>query len=210
MEKIAIYYRVSTDKQDLASQTHAVEQWLKQHPKPPKEVHIFKDEAMSGKNSARPSFLEMLSKAHRHEIDTIVVYRLDRFSRDANTAIRSILELDQHGVAFVSVSQPMLNLGHDVPFRRTILAAFAEIAELERETIVDRVKAGLAAAKKRGTRLGAPVKADSDAHSQAALLRAQGLTIAQISERLELSVGTVHKLLKKTSKDRAEASVPVE
>ena len=82
-------------------------------------------------------------------LDTIVVYRLDRFSRHASSAIKLILSLDEVGVAFISVSSLLL-IWDEVPFRRTMLAAFAEIAEIERDTIISRVKAGLDAARKGG------------------------------------------------------------
>ena len=128
--------------------------------------------------------------------DTIVTYRLDRFSRHAATAIRLILDLDEAGVAFVSVTQPVLNLGHGMPFRKTILAAFAEIAEIERETIVARVRAGIEAAKKRGVRLGAPLKVDPVKQQAARQLHAEGKSYKTIAIALEISVVTVHKLLK--------------
>ena len=59
MKRVAIYYRVSTDKQDLASQRDAVETWLRglpdsKRPKP-EDVLVFKDEGISGKTAARPS-----------------------------------------------------------------------------------------------------------------------------------------------------------
>jgi DNA invertase Pin-like site-specific DNA recombinase len=93
------------------------------------------------------------------------------------------------------VTQPVLNLGHENPFRRTMLAAFAEIAEIERETIVARVRAGLDAAKKRGVRLGAPQKTNDDTRKEAEELRSQGLSYKAIANRLGLSVGTIHKLI---------------
>ena len=79
-------------------------------------------------------------------------------SRNATEAIQTLLSLDQLGIRFISVTQPVLNLGPENPFRRTMLAAFSEIAEIERETIVGRVRAGLDAAKRRGVKLGRPKK----------------------------------------------------
>ena len=196
MERVAIYYRVSTDKQELASQKHAVEKFLAEHPKKPKKTYVIEDEGFSGKDHSRPGFRELMRRAMAREIDTIVVYRLDRFSRDANVAIRTLLELDQYGVAFISVTQPVLNLGHDMPFRRTLLAAFAEIAELERETIVARVRSGLEAARKKGKRLGAPVKLSADKQMQARILQGQGYSMNSIAKEIGLSVGSVHRLLK--------------
>jgi DNA invertase Pin-like site-specific DNA recombinase len=125
-----------------------------------------------------------------------MVYKLDRFSRDATTAINLLLNLDQAGVAFISVTQPVLNLGHENPFRRTMLAAFAEIAEIERETIVARVKAGLDAARRRGVKLGAPAKISDEKQLRALELKAQGQSYKAIANTLGLSVGSVHKMIK--------------
>lgn len=199
MERIAVYYRVSTDKQDLDSQKVAIERWIADLPKKPKSVHVIQDEGISGKHENRPGYRELLGLAVQRKIDTIVVYRLDRLSRNATVAIKTLLELDEYGVGFISVTQPVLNLGHSNPFRRTMLAAFAEIAEIERETIVARVRSGLEAAKKRGVVLGAPVKVTEDVVSRARELRAAGRSYKEIAEELEVSVGSIHKALKSES-----------
>ncbi|MDB2447249.1 recombinase family protein, partial [bacterium] len=164
--------------------------------KKPKKTLIFKDEGISGKTTNRPGLQAMLNAAYTGKIDTIVVYRLDRLSRNATTAIKMILNLDEAGVAFISVSQAVLNLGHENPFRRTMLAAFAEIAEIERETIVARVKAGLEAAKKRGVKLGAPKKYDQEKLMKAHSLRKEGMSFRKISKEIGVSLGTVSKMLK--------------
>jgi DNA invertase Pin-like site-specific DNA recombinase len=199
MERIAIYYRVSTDKQDLDSQKVAVERWLNELPQKPKNVYVIKDEGISGKHENRPGYRELISLAMKRKIDTIVVYRLDRLSRNATVAIRTLLELDENGVGFISVTQPVLNLGHANPFRRTMLAAFAEIAEIERDTIVARVRSGLEAAKKRGVVFGAPVKVTEEVMAKAKALRESGFSYKDISEELGVSVGSIHKALKGTS-----------
>lgn len=200
MKNIAIYYRVSTDRQDIASQENAVQAWLEglSPEKRPQNVLTFVDEGISGKTTKRPEFTKLLDAAYSGKIDTIVVYRLDRFSRHASTAIRLLLNLDEAGVGFISVTQPVLNLGHENPFRRTMLAAFAEIAELERETIVARVVAGLNAARKRGVALGPPRKIDCNIRTSALSLRKQGKTIREIAHDLNLSIGSVSKLLKQS------------
>lgn len=200
MKNIAIYYRVSTDKQDLASQQGAVERWLEDlaDSKKPKKVLVYQDQGISGKTTNRPGLQAMLKAAYSGKIDTIVVYRLDRLSRNATTAIKMILNLDEAGVAFISVTQAVLNLGHENPFRRTMLAAFAEIAEIERETIVARVKAGLEAAKKRGVKLGAPKKYDEEKLKLAHKLKAEGNSFRKISKELGVSLGTVSKMLKES------------
>ncbi|MEZ4743344.1 MAG: recombinase family protein [Bdellovibrionota bacterium] len=203
MKNIAIYYRVSTDRQDLSSQQSAVERWLEDlsEEKKPKKITVYKDEGISGKTTKRPGFQDMLTAAYSGKIDTIIVYKLDRFSRNATTAIKLLLNLDEAGVAFISVTQAVLNLGHENPFRRTMLAAFAEIAEIERETIVARVKAGLDAAKRKGVKLGAPKKLSEEKRLQATTLKNQGLSIRKIAAEMGLSVGSVSTLLKMNELD---------
>lgn len=201
MERIAIYYRVSTDKQDLESQKVAIDKWLAELVKPPKHIYTIRDEGISGKHENRPGYKELLQLALSKKIDTIVVYRLDRLSRNATVAIKTLLELDEYGVGFISVTQRVLNLGHANPFRRTMLAAFAEIAEIERETIVARVRSGLEAAKRRGVTLGAPVKLTEDVKEKAKQLRADGLSYKDIATELGLSVGTIHSALKAATAD---------
>ena len=198
MKNIGIYFRVSTDKQDLASQRSAVDNWLEglAENKKPKSIVEFQDEGISGRTTNRPGLKKMLDHAYKGKIDTIVVYRLDRFSRHATNAIRLILSLDDAGVAFISVTQPVLNLGHENPFRRTMLAAFAEIAEIERDTIVSRVVAGLDAARKKGVTLGAPKKLSQEKKDEALALKDKGLTLREISKEIGLSLGSVSKLLR--------------
>ena len=196
MDRIAIYYRVSTDRQDLDSQKVAVERWLEELPQKPKTIYVIKDEGVSGKHENRPGYRELITLAMKRKIDTIVVYRLDRLSRNATVAIKTLLELDENGVGFISITQPVLNLGHANPFRRTMLAAFAEIAEIERDTIVARVRSGLDAAKRRGVVFGAPVKVTDDVVQRAKLLRESGSSYKSIAIELNMSTGSVHKALK--------------
>ena len=133
MQRAAIYYRVSTDKQDLDSQKQAVESFINalEASKKPTKVSEYVDEGISGAKTNRPAYQQLLDDCYKKKIDTIIVYKLDRFSRNATDAIRTLLDFDECNVAFVSVTQPVLNLGHDNPFRRTMLAAFAEITEIE-------------------------------------------------------------------------------
>jgi DNA invertase Pin-like site-specific DNA recombinase len=197
MERVAIYYRVSTDKQDFESQRETITRWLDALPenKKPKDIKVFMDEGISGKTTQRPGYQEMLRHAFEKRIDTIIVYKLDRLSRNATHAIKILLDLDEVGVAFISVTQPVLNLGHENPFRRTMLAAFAEIAEIERETTVARVKSGLEAARRRGVKLGPPTKVTKEKQQEARRLKGEGLSYGKIAKMMELSVGAVHKMV---------------
>ena len=69
-----------------------------------------------------------------------------------------------------------------------------QIAEIERQTIVTRVKAGLEAAKKRGVKLGAPQKITDAQREQVLTLRQGGMSFRKIAKETGLSYGAVHKL----------------
>ena len=100
MDRVAIYYRVSTEKQDLDSQRQAVEKWIQDLPeeKRPKSTKVYKDEGISGKTVNRPDFQRMLQDAYEKKFDTIIVYKLDRFSRNATTATISVKEVQIEGI----------------------------------------------------------------------------------------------------------------
>lgn len=195
--RVALYLRVSTDLQETFSQMEALEAWLKALPpeKRPTSKRIFQDRGWSGYRDDRPGILTILDLAKAKEIDTLITFSLDRISRSATMALRYILELDSLGVAFIATSQPILNLGHENPFRRTMLAAFAEIAEVERQMIVTRIKAGMAAAKKRGSQIGNP-GIPKETRYKIIRLWEEGLGTMAISRKAKVSRYTVWRVLR--------------
>lgn len=152
MKPFGVYTRISTDRQDFESQRHAIQAWLGARPA------LFFQDIESGKKDSRPGYQALMAAARAGEISDVVVFRLDRFHRDARLGFQALLDLDTLGVGFIPVDQPSLNMASDFPFRRVILAVFAEIAQIEREQIVSRVNAGIAAAKARGVHCGRPQK----------------------------------------------------
>lgn len=186
----AVYYRVSTEEQTIDMQKVAIDGWIRET-EHVGEVKEYADVGISGYSSKRLGFKRMLADAERGKVKTVVVYKLDRLTRDALTAIRTILRFDEIGVRFISVTQPMFSNG--TPFRHAIIAIFAELAQMEREMIVERVKAGLVAAKKRGVKFGAPVKVTEKVISEIVKLRKKGLSFKEIAENVGFSVGSVHK-----------------
>lgn len=195
MKKIAVYYRVSTDKQDLASQKYAVETWLGGLKTKPESVKVIEDQGFSGGTTKRPGYQQVLQLAADGEIDTIVCFKLDRFSRSASSAIRTILDLAEKGVGFVSVTQQALNLSTDNPFRNTMLAAFADIGQIERETISERTKAGLAVARAKGKLLGRPKVGTEAQLLQVQKLRESGSSFRDIAAQVGLSKTKVFTML---------------
>ena len=139
------YYRVSTQRQGrsglgLDAQRAAVEAYLEAHGG--NELKSF-TEIESGKLNNRPQ-LDAALRRCRQTRATLLVAKLDRLSRNA----AFLLSLRDAGVRFVAADLPDMN--------ETVVGVLAVIAQHERQAISDRTKAALAAAKRRGVRLGNP------------------------------------------------------
>lgn len=170
-----------------------VKEWLALHPGI-KSVVEFREKA-SGRKDDRAEFKRMMHEASVKSFDTLVVYKLDRLSRSAITAIRTILTLDELGIGFVSVTQSALNLAHTTPFRRTILMAFSEMAQLEAEMTRARIRDGVRIAQENGVKFGRRIKVTETKRIEINLLRNKGHSIKRIAELTGLSVGSVHRSL---------------
>jgi DNA invertase Pin-like site-specific DNA recombinase len=196
--RVGVYLRVSTDLQDVSSQNHAIAQWLSA--RSPESVRTFQDTGASGATDDRPGLLDLLAAIERDEIDTVVTFRLDRISRRAVTAMRLLLDWLQRGVAFYAVDQPILHLGSDNPLRLTVASMLSEIAEIERQTIVSRVRAGLAAAKARGVKLGSDYKLSAPEREQVRVLVSQGHSYRLLAAQFNVAPATIWRVCKEKVK----------
>ena len=190
---IAIYMRVSTDKQDTSSQKHEIDQFLIKHNM--SNVSWYVDEGISGKTTKRPAYQKMCADIRDGKVESVVMYRLDRLGRDAITTMRLLFDWMQQDISFYSVTQPILQLGKDNPFRITIISIFSELSQIERETIVTRIKSGLEAAKARGVKLGARDK-HSNMIPTIKAMRATGKSVKEIVRETRIPQSTIYFLLR--------------
>src|SRR3954454_15338293 len=102
-----------------------------------------------------------------------------------------VLELDKVNVRFLSITQKNIDSDQKDPMGRFILQLFAALAELERGIIVERVKAGVAAAQARGKHCGRPRKVFH--RDQATELREKGLSWRAIARQLGVPQATVRR-----------------
>lgn len=116
---------------------------------------IFEDRA-SGKREERPG-LDACLKSLR-DSDTLVVWKLDRLGRDLAHLVATVRSLEERGVGFRVLTGQGAEIDTSTPSGRLIFGIFASLAEFERDLIRERVNAGLAAARARGRRGGAPYK----------------------------------------------------
>lgn len=130
----AVYARQSIDKKDSLSIESQVELCRKQATG---EARVYEDRGYSGKNTNRPAFEKLINDVCNGGIDKILVYRLDRFSRSIADFGRVWELLEKHGVQFESVTE---KFDTSTPMGRAMLNIIMTFAQLERETIADRVK----------------------------------------------------------------------
>lgn len=115
--------------------------------------HLYEDTA-SGKRDDRPGLAACL-KALR-EGDTLVVWKLDRLGRDLRHLVNTVHDLTNRGVGLKVLAGHGASLDTTTPSGKLVFGIFAALAEFERELIVERTKAGLAAARARGRSGGRP------------------------------------------------------
>ena len=95
-----------------------------------------KDEGFSGKNMNRPSFQELMDDVRSNALDVVMVYKLDRISRNVQEFSAMYDIFQQHNVSFVSVKE---SFDTTTPMGRTVMYILAAFAQLERENTSERV-----------------------------------------------------------------------
>jgi DNA invertase Pin-like site-specific DNA recombinase len=135
------YARVSTDDQTPALQLAAL--------KNAGCKAIFKDAGLSGATTKRPALLCCLKKLDHG--DTLIVWKLDRLGRSLRDLIAMLDGLKQRGVKFRSLTEA---IDTDTPTGRAMWQMIGVLAELERNLIAERTRAGVKDAKRRGVKFG--------------------------------------------------------
>lgn len=148
----------------------------------------------SGTKAAHPGFVALMDAASRHEFDLVLVWALDRFSREGiGRTCDHLRRLAGWKVAFRSYSESFLDTSG--PFAELVTALFAFFAAFEHNRIVERTVAGQQRAKAAGKQIGGFNKLVFH-RDQVPLLRAQGMSLRAIATRLNVSKSTIVNVLK--------------
>ena len=148
--RAALYARVSTSDQTAENQLLEVRAYVAARGW---TVIEYVDEAVSGAREARPALDRLVKDARRRKVDVVVCWRLDRLGRNLRHLVTLLDELQELGVAFVSLAE---GIDATTPAGKLQMHILGAIAEFERARIAERVRAGLARARANGTRLGRP------------------------------------------------------
>lgn len=152
--RIAIYSRKSkfTGKgESIDNQIQLCREYADKYIDGYKEFYVYEDEGFSGGNVRRPEFQKMMDDIKNKKIDALMCYRLDRISRNISDFSDTIKLLEQYKVQFISIKE---QFDTSTPMGRAMLYISSVFAQLERETIAERIKDNMYELAKTGRWLG--------------------------------------------------------
>lgn len=180
------YARVSTHEQSLDLQLDALSELG--------AVRVFQEKA-NGAKSDRPQLAAAIE--YLREGDVLVVYRLDRLGRSLADLVRIVSTLEARGVGFRSIHE---SIDTTSSTGRLVFHIFASLAEFERDLIVDRTKAGLAAARERGAKPGRKPSLSPDQVEVVGRLYREGMHVTGIAKMFTVSRPTIYRVLEAASR----------
>jgi len=186
----AIYLRVSTECQRTDSQEQELKRYCRQRGW--KNSVVYSDK-ISGAKTSRPELNRLMQEIRGGRVRRLVVYKLDRLGRSLTHLALILDEIHRLKVPLIASSQG-IDTSEENPAGNLQLGVLMAVAEFERGIIRERVNAGLAAAMKRGVKLGRPatLKAYSKAVGD---LRNKGLGVRAIARELKMPPSSVSKVL---------------
>jgi DNA invertase Pin-like site-specific DNA recombinase len=155
----------------------------------------FVEIGVSGSKDRRPQLDKLMQLAHAGKIDIVATWRFDRFARSTRHLLVALEDFRVRNVDFVSLRDAVDTSTATGRFTFAIIAA---VAELERELIRERTRAGIEAARRRGRHPGRP-RVGFDL-ARARELQAQGKSVRTIGKLLGVAPATVHRGLRGVSK----------
>lgn len=195
-KKTAIYARTSTEKQDtgLEAQLMACKEFCAREGIT--DYEVFSDADESGALQSRPQLDRMLSLVDKSEIGTVLVYSVNRLSRDTVQSLLLVARFQAKGVRLLSCTE---TIDLESPEGRLLYAILAAFAQFAREDTVRKVKNGIENARQKGVKLGRKKTRDDEA---ILALAGEGLSPSDIAASLGVSRGAVYRALKASESDR--------
>ena len=176
--RCAIYCRVSTDDQNLDRQVDELREYAARMRW---ELVGEYSDRLSGAQRSRPGLDAMMAAAEQRDFDILTVWALDRVGRSTLHTLEVVEKLDALGIHFRSYTQGAIDTTS--PTGKLVLTILAGVAEMERSQIRERVRSGLAAAKKRGVRLGQrPL--DDLVRERVLALANSGMSVRMVAEKV--------------------------
>ena len=190
MKHVALYLRVSTDRQTTDSQVAELRDYCRHRGW--QNVLEYSDTA-SGAKFSREGLEALMADVRRGRVSTVLAFKLDRLGRSLPHLAQLVGEMTSHNVALVIPAQG-IDTSAANPAGRLQMHVLMAVAEFEREIIRERVHSGLRAARARGAQLGRPSTLEKHLPAVRKLLD-RGLNTSQIARSLVLPYSSAHKLV---------------
>ena len=194
--RVALYARVSTFDQHPEPQLDALREYAQARGFTIVEEYV--DEGISGAKPRRPALDRLLADARRRRFDAVACVKLDRLARSVRHLTNLAGEFEALGIDLVAIDQ---SIDTTTPSGRLLFHVLGAIAEFERDLIRERTRAGIAAARRRGKRLGRPRVHVPVARARA--LVAEGCSVAAVARELGVSRATLQRVLKNVLSEAA-------
>jgi DNA invertase Pin-like site-specific DNA recombinase len=190
-KRAGVYVRVSTDGQDTEMQESELKEYCARRGW---EAILYRDRGHSGAKQDRPALNALLSDLRKRKVDVILVWSLDRLARSLKQLLTISEECRSLGVDLVSLRQ---NIDTTLPAGRLTFQILGAVAEFERELLRERVKAGMAQARRAGKRIGRPALRHFGPaeRERIRLMRTQGASVRKLAKDFATTQWMIVKLL---------------
>ncbi|MGH7338561.1 MAG: recombinase family protein [Myxococcota bacterium] len=188
--RAALYARVSSNEQHVDAQLTQLREYSSRQGWSAQE---FVDEGQSGAKARRPALDAMVAAVHKRQIDALVITKLDRLGRSVSHLCDVASKLRAAGVRLVVLDQ---GVDTETATGELLFHVLGAVAQFERSLIVERTRAGLAAARRRGKRLGRRPVLDQRGRERAQRLARAGRSVREVAKLLEVSVGAAHAAMR--------------
>lgn len=167
-------------------------------------AEIYADQGQSGASRSRPGLARSLNELSAG--DTLVIWRLDRLGRSLSHLIEVVAELGRKEIGLYSITESIdtASAGGILIFH--IMGA---LAEFERALISERTKAGMSAARARGSAIGRPIKLMPGEVDAALEAIGQGVPLAAAARQFGVSRSTLYRCMRRTTGGSPEARSPI-
>jgi DNA invertase Pin-like site-specific DNA recombinase len=198
MKRAALYMRVSTLDQHPETQLYDLRQMAQQRGYQIVEEYT---DTISGAKAKRPGLDQMMRDARRGRFDVVLVWASDRIARSVKHFLDVLDELNRLNIEFISFREQIDTGG---PLGRAVVVIIGAIAELERNLIIERVRAGMRRARLEGRHIGRkPLELDRNAILRD---RQQGQSLGQLAKSYRVSRATIHRVLREHASTTLEKS----
>lgn len=179
---IAIYARQSVEKTDSISIETQIEMCKRECNTEATNIKVYADRGFSGKNTNRPKFEELMKDVKDGLVNKVVVYRLDRFSRSIADFGQAWEKFKERNVEFISINE---KFDTTTPMGRAMLHIIMVFAQLERETIAERVKDNYYSRIKHGNWPGGPAPLGFD---NAKIINEDGKKVPTLKQNKDIEI----------------------